>query len=115
MSDWQKDMEKDLKKDKEWTKVESKSKTKSTYVPRDKIREAQDRKFESISNSQDVKNNSIRMAGAARDATLIVTTFYPEIADPDFEGRIQTREETIKEQWLMWRKWFYQQSDLPFL
>lgn len=64
---------------------------------------------ESVEKSQAVKVDSIKSAGSARDATLIVTTFYPELA-----SYLTGKEEAIKEKWEYWRKYFYGKLDEPF-
>jgi len=61
---------------------------------------AMERKEESIKGFQDNKENSIKMAGSARDATLIVTTFYPELANES------NKEEKIRAKWLEWKEYF---------
>ena len=71
------------KLDKKWEKVSPKKDWKSP------IEKAQERKFSSIKQSQEQKENSIKAAGIQRDAVLIVTTFYPSLAnDPDKEAKI---------------------------
>lgn len=62
------------------------------------------RKEDSISQFQDKKNESIMLSSSARDATLIVTTFYPEFA----KESIEVKETQIKKKWDEWRKYFMQ-------
>ena len=59
-------------------------------------------KQEGIEKSQTRKEEGIKLAGAARDATLIVTTFYPELTDMS----VESREETIRTKVAYWRKYF---------
>jgi asparagine N-glycosylation enzyme membrane subunit Stt3 len=59
-----------------------------------------ERKEASISNFQKTKEESIQMAASARDATLIVTNFYPELADDP------NKEAKIKEKWTYWKEYF---------
>lgn len=61
---------------------------------------AMERKEESIKGFQDNKEMSIKMAGSARDATLIVTAFYPELANES------NKEDKIKAKWLEWKEYF---------
>jgi hypothetical protein len=58
------------------------------------IEQAQERKDVSIKGAQDRKESAIEISATARDATLIVTHFYPTL----------TTEE-IKVKWLHWRRW----------
>jgi hypothetical protein len=44
------------------------------------IAKAMERKETSIANFQDSKEEGIKISSTARDATLLVTTFYPELA-----------------------------------
>lgn len=60
-----------------------------------------------ISEAQDRKEQGIEISGSARDATLILTTFY---ADKDLT------DEDIQSKWLEWRKWLlnnYGLTDKP--
>ena len=71
------------KLDKKWEKVSPKKDWKSP------IEKAQERKAKHISDAQERKNDSIKAAGIQRDAVLIVTTFYQNLAnDPDKEAKI---------------------------
>lgn len=88
-----------------------------------------DYKGDQIKAAQKSKNNAILMAGSARDATLIITSFYAnEYSDPSHyptdidhteqeldEIGVETREDAIKKMWKYWRDWLYQQSDVPFI
>ncbi len=71
------------------------------------INQAMERKETSIAKFTDRKEEAIRMAGAQRDAVLIVTTFGKDILDND---------EDIKKQVEKWYKYFVglQGSDVPF-
>lgn len=65
------------------------------------IEKAMDKKNESISHFQDKKEESIALAGAQRDAVLIVTTMmtqYPKGTIPDIED--------IQNDIIEWRNWF---------
>ena len=64
------------------------------------ISKAMDRKESSISNFAARKEDSIKLAGSARDATLIVVNFYPELATA------QNKEILIKQKWDEWRSYF---------
>lgn len=80
-----------------------------TPQPPKDIKVTMDYKGSQIRASQKAKEDSIRMASAARDATLIVTTFYPELAtNPD-------KEKIIKAKWEEWRDYFHNQLDQPFI
>jgi hypothetical protein len=61
------------------------------------IAKAMERKETSIAKFQDSKETSIKLAGAMRDAVLITTTFYKDLAleDADIEAKIK-----------QWRNWF---------
>lgn len=72
------------------------------------VTQAMERKEQSITRFQATKEESIKMAGAARDATLIVTTFYPEFS------LAPNKDALIKEQWNQWRSWLLGASDQPF-
>lgn len=64
------------------------------------IVKAMDRKEKFIGDSQARREDSIKQAGAARDATLIVTTFYPEFAT------YPNKEALIKSKWEEWKEYF---------
>lgn len=66
-------------------------------------------KAESITASQDKKEVSIMISGTARDAVLIVTTMYPELANYNEIDK----EAAIKEEIIKWRKWLMAQWDQP--
>ena len=87
---------------------------KKQFIPKASgIQKAMDRKEHSINNFQGRKEDGIKISSTARDATLIVTNFYPE-----FSERID-KEDKIKAEWLKWRSWLYDRwdenpkSDLP--
>lgn len=63
------------------------------------IDKAMDKKNESITKFQGAKEESIKLAGAQRDAVLIVTTML----DNHYEGYTETG---VKEQIIKWRNWF---------
>lgn len=64
----------------------------------DQINKAMDKKNESISHFQDKKEESIALAGAQRDAVLIVTSIFK---DKNIDSDRELQEEIIK-----WRNWF---------
>ncbi len=72
-----------------------------------------DYKDAKIGKRQDVKTESIFISGSARDATLMVTTFYNKIKDSaNLDGKIiqsKQKEDIIKEIWQYWQKFFYDQ------
>jgi len=68
------------------------------------IKAAQDRKEQSIGRAQDRKEDSIILSGTARDATLIVTTFYQNLS-----------EEEIAEKWKKWRTWLINNHEEPII
>lgn len=57
-------------------------------------------KAQNIAKAQESKDLSIQISSTARDATLIVTTFYKDL-----------KEDEIKEKWLSWRKWLSNNFD----
>lgn len=71
-----------------------------------KAKEVMTFKGEQIRVAQDNKNDSIRLSGASRDATLILTTFYPEAS----ELPVEEREAYLKDRWLYWKNYFYNRS-----
>ena len=73
------------------------------------IKEAQQRKEHSIALSQEKKESSIKLAASARDATLIVVNFYPELAEIS-----TTKDNKIKDKWEYWRRWLADKMDEPF-
>ena len=66
----------------------------------EQVRQMQETKAGFIKVAQDNKNDSIRLSSAGRDATLIITTFFPKLDSP----------EVIRKTWLTWREWFYNRS-----
>jgi hypothetical protein len=52
-------------------------------------------KAQNISKAMDRKESGIEISATARDATLVLTTFYKDLTD-----------EQIKSKWLYWRRWF---------
>lgn len=66
------------------------------------ITKAMDRKEEGIERTMDRKEEGIKMSNSQRDAVLLVTTFYPELAQ--LEGDIKKVE--IAKAIKGWRKWF---------
>lgn len=60
-----------------------------------------ERKAESIATAQTRKENGIEFAATQRDATLIVTTFYPELATLEGDMKKVEIAKAIKG----WRKW----------
>ena len=71
------------------------------------IAKAQETKRQDISDAQANRSEGIKLSGSARDATLMLTTFYADS---------QLNETEMKEKWSMWRDWFYREHDevLPF-
>lgn len=67
------------------------------------VKAAQERKAESIATAQGRKENAIELAASQRDATLVVTTFYKDIASnlPETE-----RDQYIAEKITNWREWY---------
>lgn len=65
---------------------------------------------QSVEKSSQAKAEGFKSNGSASDATLIVTTFYPE-----FNSYLTGKEEAIKEKWEYWRKYFYDKRDEPFV
>ena len=63
----------------------------------EQVRQMQETKAGFIKVAQDNKNDSIRLSSAGRDATLIITTFFPKLDSP----------EVIRQTWLTWREWLF--------
>ena len=61
------------------------------------MKEVIDYKAGGINKFQDRKEYGMRLSAANRDATILITTFFPELKDPDL----------IKKTWLKWREWLY--------
>jgi hypothetical protein len=61
------------------------------------IAKAMEKKNESIAKFQDSKETSIKLAGAMRDAVLIVTTFYKDLQMEDGDIELKIKQ---------WRNWF---------
>ena len=72
-----------------------------TFTPRpaktEQIKQMQETKAGFIKVAQDNKNDNIRLSSAARDATILITTFFPKLDSP----------EVIRKTWLTWREWLY--------
>ena len=69
-----------------------------------------EQKQQGIKEAQETKHEAIKEAGAQRDAVLIVTTFYPELAsDPLLTSE---KEKVIQEKYMHWREFFLNQP--PF-
>jgi len=67
-------------------------------------------KREFIKEAQETKQEAIKESQAQRDAVLMVTTFYPELAsDPLLSVE---KEKLLKEKYLHWREFFLTQP--PF-
>ena len=79
-------------------------KPERTFTPRpaktEQVRQMQETKAGFIKVAQDNKNDSIRLSSAGRDATLIITTFFPKLDSP----------EVIRKTWLTWREWLYNRA-----
>src|SRR3990167_9865626 len=61
------------------------------------MKEVIDYKAGGINKFQDRKEYGMRLSAANRDATLIITTFFPKLDSP----------EVIRKTWLTWRDWLY--------
>lgn len=57
-----------------------------------------------IEKNMDRKEESIKISGAQRDATLMVTTFYPQ----------ETDSIILKQRWQEWKSYFISQYDSAF-
>lgn len=68
------------------------------------IEKVMDKKEASISHFQDKKEENIALAGAQRDAVLIVTMIYNNLNHPN------ESVEAIKEHIIKWRNWFLSDS-----
>ena len=78
--------------------------TQRAYTPKSSpIKQAMKQKEESIAKFQDSKENSIKLAGAQRDAVLIVTTMMQNL--PAITSTMMG-EDSIKEAIIKWRNWF---------
>jgi hypothetical protein len=69
---------------------------------------AMERKEKSIAKFQDSKELGMRISAAQRDAVLIATSFYPEIANAEND-----KEEKISGVIEYWRHYLYSRSDKP--
>jgi hypothetical protein len=70
--------------------------------PKKEIKDAMDYKQRAIRESQQSKEESIRIQSSGRDAVLIVTSLI------EVNGRYFTNDEqTIKDKILEWRNWLY--------
>lgn len=121
MVNWKKDMDEDIKKKDNWVKVET-PKRKIYPSKSQQISDFQKQKSASIQDFTDIKNFSIKMSGASRDATLLVTTFYPEFIVNSMEDanskeealrKVKIKKDAIKVEWQSWRDWIFFQTDLP--
>ena len=74
--------------------------------PKD-FKSTMDYKGDQIKAAQATKNNSIIMAGSARDATLIMCNYSHLYMEFD--------QDQVKAKWKEWRDWFYNQQDVPFI
>lgn len=61
---------------------------------------AMETKAANIKVAQERKEGAIEISATARDATLIVTTFYKDL-----------KPEEIKKQWIYWRRWLLNNWD----
>ena len=79
-------------------------KPERTFTPRpaktEQVRQMQETKAGFIKVAQDNKNDSIRLSSANRDATILITTFFPKLDSP----------EVIRKTWLTWREWLYNRA-----
>lgn len=74
------------------------------------IEAVQTRTSEMVKMAQDNKADNIKLAAANRDATLILTTFYPEFTNiVDFNERT----DAIKKSWIELRDWLLKNGELP--
>ena len=67
------------------------------------VEQAMQRKEASIDRFQTSKEENIKLSSSARDATLIVTTFYPELSKME---DVDLKDVAIKNKWQEWRKYF---------
>ena len=76
------------------------------------IKQIVDYKQAGIKTNMDRKEEGIFISGACRDATLVTTTFYPEIAK---EKDVDLRVKAIRKAWEEWQQYFYDQmkSKMP--
>ncbi len=69
-----------------------------------------DYKDAKIGKRQDTKTESIFISGSARDATLIVTTFFAKSLSTNLgAGKKFVDEEGLRKKWQEWQKFFYDQ------
>lgn len=73
------------------------------------IQQVMDRKREDISQAMDKKQDAIRMSGAMRDATLMITMLIGAFPD---EYRDWSAD-MIKTEWQAWRDYFLNSWDTP--
>lgn len=89
------------KKEKVWEKLNDK---KPFVYQKSPIEKAVEKKQQGIKQSQEIKANSIQLASASRDASLIISTLIPFLYK-------DLSEEQLKEKWQMWRSWFLQRFE----
>lgn len=85
--------------------------TKRSFGGKADMTKIMDTKAQNIEKSQDRKEEAISKAGAQRDAVLIVTTFYKNLADSDLE----TVENQVKLRIAEWYKYFLNLGYQPFV
>jgi len=72
-----------------------------------------------VSEAQSRKEDGIKTSSIFRDATLMVSTMYPELRDDDVMTTVEKTTQ-LRSLWLNWRKWFdekydgNQADDVPF-
>lgn len=72
------------------------------------IEKAVEKKNEAIAHFQDEKEKSIALAGAQRDAVLIVV--QKMATSPDLLDKVAWDEQLIKEEIIKWRNWFLSEN-----
>lgn len=73
--------------------------TPPKFYKKPDIAQAQETKHQHIQEAQDNKEMSIKVSSTFRDATMLTIA--------SFEGK-QPTEREMKEQWLKWRVWLYE-------
>lgn len=62
-----------------------------------------------IKKAMDVKAEGIFISGSARDATLMVTTFYQGLIKTSVKGKDWPEDVVLENKWKQWQKFFYDQ------
>lgn len=95
--------------DAKWDNYKLKAMPKPTSAPRASgaITKAMETKQLNTEKNMDRKEESIRIAGAFRDATQITLASLKDVPFPT--------DEEFKAEWTKWCKWLLGQSDQPFI